>query len=118
MNWTDLVPEKLRRLQDDVRKNATRPKLSMKYEGGALRLTRTPGRQRANTPNTVSLEDLIHPNNLRSAFVYSFFIENDLLFQVTHSECPVPLVSHIYSTSRLKRAPIRDLTFMCTSAAT
>ncbi|KAJ7827444.1 tyrosyl-DNA phosphodiesterase-domain-containing protein [Mycena leptocephala] len=92
------LSEKLRRLQDDVRKNAKRPKLSMKYEGGALRLTRTSGRQRANTPNTVSLEDLIHPNDLRSAFVYSFFIENDLLFQYfpfKTSANPRPYV-HVY----------------------
>ncbi|KAJ7913002.1 tyrosyl-DNA phosphodiesterase-domain-containing protein [Mycena leptocephala] len=89
---------RLRRLQDDVRKNATRPKLSMKYAGGALRLTRTSGRQRVNTPNTVSLEDLIHPNDLRSAFVYSFFIENDLLFQYfpfKTSANPRPYV-HVY----------------------
>ncbi|KAJ7870435.1 tyrosyl-DNA phosphodiesterase-domain-containing protein [Mycena leptocephala] len=70
------LAENLRQLQDDVKKNA---ELSMKYAGGALRITRTPGRQ--NTPNTVSLDDLIHPNYLSSALVYSFFIENEHLFQ-------------------------------------
>ncbi|KAJ7120179.1 tyrosyl-DNA phosphodiesterase-domain-containing protein [Mycena epipterygia] len=49
-----------------------------KYQGGALRLTRTPGR---NHVNTVSLGDLIDPNGLSCAFVFSFFIENDYLFQ-------------------------------------
>lgn len=65
-----------------MKKNA---ELSMKYAGGALRITRTPGRQ--NTPNTVSLDDLIHPNYLSSALVYSFFIENEHLFQVIPTEC-------------------------------
>ncbi|KAJ7613334.1 hypothetical protein B0H17DRAFT_1220838 [Mycena rosella] len=50
----------------------------MKYAGGALRLMRTPGR---STVNTVSLKDVIHPYELRSAFVFSLFIENDHLFQ-------------------------------------
>ncbi|KAJ6577601.1 tyrosyl-DNA phosphodiesterase-domain-containing protein [Mycena capillaripes] len=68
----------------------------MKYEGGALRITRTPGRH--HTPNTVSLEDLIHSDDLSSAFVHSFFIENDLLFQYfpfLTSANPRPYV-HVY----------------------
>ncbi|KAJ7611404.1 tyrosyl-DNA phosphodiesterase-domain-containing protein [Mycena polygramma] len=72
---------KVRLFQEDLKKAATRPKLDMKYAGGALRLTRTRGRGRAGTPNTVSLEDLIHPDDLSSAFVFSYCIENDLLFE-------------------------------------
>ncbi|KAJ7654071.1 tyrosyl-DNA phosphodiesterase-domain-containing protein [Mycena polygramma] len=72
--------DKVRQMKEDMKKTAQRPKLHMKYAGGALRLTRTPGRARARTPNTVSLDDLIYPDDLRSAFVYSFFIDNDVLF--------------------------------------
>ncbi|KAF7343157.1 Phospholipase D/nuclease [Mycena venus] len=60
------------------RRNLARPPLPMKYASGALRLTRTPGRK--HTPNTISLDDLIHPEDLSSALVYSFFIEDPYLF--------------------------------------
>jgi hypothetical protein len=52
----------------------------MKYASGTLRLTRTSGRQHA--PNAISLDDLIHPPDLSSALVYSFFIEDPYLFNV------------------------------------
>ncbi|KAJ6545333.1 tyrosyl-DNA phosphodiesterase-domain-containing protein [Mycena capillaripes] len=70
----------------------------MRYAAGALRPPRTPGRQRARTPNTVSLDDLIHPDDLSSAFVFSYFIENDLLFSYfpfNKSAHPRPYV-HVY----------------------
>ncbi|KAJ7116107.1 tyrosyl-DNA phosphodiesterase-domain-containing protein [Mycena crocata] len=70
--------EKMRKmLQDKERRARNDVKQPLKYKGGALRLTRTPGR---GAKNTVSLDNLIHPNELCAAFVFSFFIENDLLF--------------------------------------
>ncbi|KAJ7704702.1 tyrosyl-DNA phosphodiesterase-domain-containing protein [Mycena metata] len=56
------------------------PQLDAKYEGGALRNTRTPGRNSANTPNTISMGDLIHTDYLCAGLVFAFCIENDLLF--------------------------------------
>ncbi|KAJ7500760.1 tyrosyl-DNA phosphodiesterase-domain-containing protein [Mycena galericulata] len=73
------VKEKLRKLREEKERKALNPvKLPMKYKGGALRLTRTPGRGRMNT---VSLGDLIHPNELSSAFVFAYFIEPGVLFK-------------------------------------
>ncbi|KAJ7686930.1 tyrosyl-DNA phosphodiesterase-domain-containing protein [Mycena rosella] len=73
------LAEEYKILQAEKRDKAANPiKVPMKYAGGALRLTRTPGR---STVNTVSLKDLIRPYELRSAFVFSFFIEDDHLFQ-------------------------------------
>ncbi|KAJ7349815.1 tyrosyl-DNA phosphodiesterase-domain-containing protein [Mycena albidolilacea] len=72
----------LRECKDTMKisaENATRPKLSMKYADGALRITRTPGRQ--NTRNTVSLDDLIEPKYLSAAMIYSYFIEPGYLFE-------------------------------------
>ncbi|KAJ7450635.1 tyrosyl-DNA phosphodiesterase I [Mycena latifolia] len=64
---------------EEKRWKAAHPvKMPMTYAGGALRLTRTRGR---SAVNTISLKDLIHSYELSSAFVYSFFIENDHLFQ-------------------------------------
>ncbi|KAJ6521218.1 hypothetical protein B0H19DRAFT_1204165 [Mycena capillaripes] len=63
------------------RSNSAPPPLPMKYASGTLRLTRTPGRQHA--PNAMSLDDLIHPQDLSSALVYSFFIEDPYLFDVS-----------------------------------
>ncbi|KAJ7921901.1 hypothetical protein B0H13DRAFT_2413773 [Mycena leptocephala] len=60
------------------RRNATPPLLPMKYASGTLRLTRTSGRQHA--PNAISLDDLIHPPDLSTALVYSFFIDDPYLF--------------------------------------
>ncbi|KAJ6623335.1 hypothetical protein B0H10DRAFT_809512 [Mycena sp. CBHHK59/15] len=71
------------------RSNAAPPPLPMKYASGALRLTRTPGRQHA--PNAISLDDLLHPRDLSSALVYSFFIEDPYLFDF------FPLHSHCFS---------------------
>ncbi|KAJ7359885.1 tyrosyl-DNA phosphodiesterase-domain-containing protein [Mycena albidolilacea] len=62
------------------RSNSAPPPLPMKYASGALRLTRMPGRQHA--PNAISLDDLIHPQNLSSALVYSVFIEDPDLFDI------------------------------------
>ncbi|KAF7367003.1 Peptide hydrolase [Mycena sanguinolenta] len=77
----DAVAETLRNFTMIRMKNQmnSQEKPKMKYENGALRLTRTPGRRHA--PNTVSLADLIHPDFLCSAIVYAFFIENDHVFQ-------------------------------------
>ncbi|KAJ7901298.1 hypothetical protein B0H13DRAFT_1883168 [Mycena leptocephala] len=60
------------------RRNAAPPPLPMKYASGTLRLTRTPERQHA--PNAISLDDLIHPPDVSSTLVYSFFIEDPYLF--------------------------------------
>ncbi|KAJ6511854.1 hypothetical protein DFH09DRAFT_1100151 [Mycena vulgaris] len=72
--------EEVKIMIEEKRRNKEKPLklIPMKYVGGALRLTRTPGR---TALNTVSLQDLIHPHHLCSAFVFSFFIENDHLFQ-------------------------------------
>ncbi|KAJ7753929.1 tyrosyl-DNA phosphodiesterase-domain-containing protein [Mycena maculata] len=71
--------ENHQRMREEIRRKALNPvQLPMKYKGGALRLTRTPGRNRVNT---VSLEDLIHPTELTSAFVFAYCIENDFLFK-------------------------------------
>ncbi|KAJ7831482.1 hypothetical protein B0H13DRAFT_2431596 [Mycena leptocephala] len=76
---TEAVKAKLHSTMAEYdRRNLARPPLPMKYASGALRFTRTPGRQR--TPNTISLDDLIHPEDLSSALVYSFFIEDPYLF--------------------------------------
>ncbi|KAJ7758335.1 tyrosyl-DNA phosphodiesterase-domain-containing protein [Mycena metata] len=63
-----------------MQKNKT-PKVYMKFKGGALRMTRTPGRRLANTPNTISLPDLIHSDSLCAGLFFSFFVGNDELFQ-------------------------------------
>jgi tyrosyl-DNA phosphodiesterase-1 len=47
-------------------------KVTIAYPNGALRITRTPGRQK--TKNCVNLEDVIHKQHLVSACVFSFFI--------------------------------------------
>ncbi|KAJ7023575.1 tyrosyl-DNA phosphodiesterase-domain-containing protein [Mycena alexandri] len=80
-------------MQKEIR--VKRPKLYMKFKDGALRMTRTPGRRLANTPNTVSLPDLIHSDYLCAAFIFSFFMGNDELFQYLPfktSERPRPWV--------------------------
>ncbi|KAF7519945.1 hypothetical protein G7054_g12934 [Neopestalotiopsis clavispora] len=52
---------------------------SLKYPDGALRITRTRGREHAK--NCVSLEDLIDKQSLVSACIYSFYIGDHELFQ-------------------------------------
>lgn len=47
------------------------------YRRGALRLTRTPGR--ANSPNVVSLRDLVKPESLEAFASHSFIVEDDFL---------------------------------------
>ncbi|KAK6086559.1 ubiquitin interaction domain-containing protein [Seiridium cupressi] len=81
------VPMK-RKAEEDSSK--TRPKMArpsttvgssknaMKFPDGALRITRTPGRQTAK--NCVNLEDLIDKKSLVSACIFSFFIANEELF--------------------------------------
>ncbi|KAJ7605793.1 tyrosyl-DNA phosphodiesterase-domain-containing protein [Roridomyces roridus] len=64
--------------QDIMSKALNRTRLPMIYRGGALRLTRTPGRDRVNT---VRLEELIHPNELEAAFVFAFCIAGPVFFQ-------------------------------------
>ncbi|KAJ7605913.1 tyrosyl-DNA phosphodiesterase-domain-containing protein [Roridomyces roridus] len=64
--------------QDIMSKALSRVRLPMIYRGGALRLTRTPGRDRVNT---VRLEELIHPNELEAAFVFAFCIAGPVFFQ-------------------------------------
>lgn len=52
---------------------------SMRYSGGAIRITRTPGRQQAG--NCVNLEDIIDKRSLVSACVFSFYIGDQELFR-------------------------------------
>lgn len=52
---------------------------SMPYAHGAVRITRTPGRQQAK--NCINLGDVIQKDQLVSACIFSFFIANDELFQ-------------------------------------
>lgn len=49
----------------------------MTYAGGAIRITRTPGRQLAK--NCVNLADVIDKDNLTSACIFSFFIADEEL---------------------------------------
>jgi len=51
----------------------------MSFRGGAIRITRTPGR--TNDKNTVSLPDIIKKQHLVSACIFSFFNAQDELFQ-------------------------------------
>lgn len=55
----------------------------MQYEGGATRVTRTPGRhQQGSTArrNTVSLGDLVKMQGLKTAFISSYCIGQDEFF--------------------------------------
>ncbi|KAK7007642.1 phospholipase D/nuclease [Favolaschia claudopus] len=72
------IAEEIRKLDRSIK---VKPPLFMRFPTGALRITRTPGRKEARTPNTISLEELIHPEYLDSAMIFAFFIENDHLFQ-------------------------------------
>jgi hypothetical protein len=77
----DRYPGKIHGIMAEYdRRNAAPPPLPMKYASGTLRLTRTPERQHA--PNAISLDDLIHPPDVSSTLVYSFFIEDPYLFDV------------------------------------
>ncbi|KAI0409206.1 tyrosyl-DNA phosphodiesterase I [Xylaria palmicola] len=74
------------------RRKPTAPPLSMAYANGAIRITRTPGRQSAK--NCINLRDLIHKNHLQSACIYSFFIAEDELYEhlpFSHKPGGVPL---------------------------
>ncbi|KAJ7754374.1 tyrosyl-DNA phosphodiesterase-domain-containing protein [Mycena maculata] len=85
-----VLQNKKRKLVNSEKKSQNRAvaEIPKRYKGGALRLTRTPGR---GPVNTVTLGDLIvHPDELCSAFVFSFFIENDLLFQARHHRTARP----------------------------
>lgn len=68
--------------------------LSMAFPNGAVRITRTPGRQ--SDKNCVNLGDLIQKDHLVSACVYSFFIAREELFRhlpFSHSSGSVPVSS-------------------------
>ena len=56
-----------------------RPNTRMAFPNGALRITRTPGRSRAQ--NCINFTDVIHKDSLVSACVFSFFIANEELFE-------------------------------------
>ncbi|RYP19327.1 hypothetical protein DL765_003409 [Monosporascus sp. GIB2] len=67
-------------------------KVNIAYPNGAVRVTRTPGRQ--NTRNCINLPALIHKEQLVSACVYAFFIADEELFRhlpLTHSSDTVPI---------------------------
>ena len=53
--------------------------LTMAYPNGAIRITRTPGRQ--NDKNCVNLADIIHKDYLVSACIYAFFIADEELLR-------------------------------------
>ncbi|KAJ7432396.1 tyrosyl-DNA phosphodiesterase-domain-containing protein [Mycena latifolia] len=75
----EMLAEEVKILKEEKAWKAEHPvEIPLTYAGGALRLTRTPGR---SAVNTVSLKDLIYSYELCSAFVFSFCIENDHLFQ-------------------------------------
>ncbi|KAI0019105.1 tyrosyl-DNA phosphodiesterase-domain-containing protein [Xylariomycetidae sp. FL0641] len=68
------------------------PRTRLVYPGGALRITRTPGRR--DTKNCVNLEDVIQKRRLVSACIFSFFIADDELFRhlpLSHSSDEVPI---------------------------
>lgn len=74
-----------------IRKQATSP-ISITYPNGAIRITRTPGRQRAK--NCVNLSDIIHRDELKSACIFSFFIAEEELYQhlpLAHTSSKVPI---------------------------
>ncbi|KUJ14080.1 phospholipase D/nuclease [Mollisia scopiformis] len=61
--------------------------VSITYPNGAIRITRTPGRQKSK--NCVNLEDVIHKEHLVSACVFSFFISD----REFHTHFPLSNVS-------------------------
>lgn len=78
----------------------TSAKPSIKYQNGALRITRTPGRQ--NAKNCVNLKDVIQGQHLVSACIFSFFITESELFQhlpLSHSPDAVPASSAFMSSN-------------------
>lgn len=83
-------PSKKRGWEEDLERTAnkrSRPAstasrssiLTTSFRNGALRITRTPGRQ--NDKNCINLGDVIHKEHLVSACIFSFFIANDELFR-------------------------------------
>lgn len=52
---------------------------SLPFAHGAVRITRTPGRQEAK--NCINLDDVIQKDELVSACIFAFFIANEELFQ-------------------------------------
>ncbi|KAJ7664871.1 tyrosyl-DNA phosphodiesterase-domain-containing protein [Mycena rosella] len=75
----DEMIEGMKILKEEKRYKAENPVVvPMRYSGGALRLTRTPGRSEVNT---VTMEQLVHPYELCSAFVFAFCIDNDYFFR-------------------------------------
>lgn len=72
----------------------------MKYPNGALRITRTPGRQ--GLRNCVNLEDLVATKELTSACVYSFFIGQEELFR----HLPLPSSVPIYIGRDINMDPL------------
>lgn len=72
----------------------TSSNITMAFPNGALRITRTPGRQ--NQKNCINLGDLIHKEHLVSACIYAFFIARDELFRhlpLSQSSDDVPVSS-------------------------
>lgn len=66
--------------------------INMAFPNGAVRITRTPGRQ--SDKNCVNLGDLIQKDQLVSACVYSFFIAREEVFRhlpFSHSSDGVPV---------------------------
>lgn len=56
----------------------TSANIQMKYPNGAIRMTRTQGRD--DTKNCINLEDIIDRKGLVSACIYSYFMSDNELF--------------------------------------
>ncbi|KAI1333312.1 tyrosyl-DNA phosphodiesterase-domain-containing protein [Xylariaceae sp. FL0255] len=66
--------------------------IRMVYPNGALRITRTPGRE--NARNCIGLSEIIHKKHLKAACIYSFFIAEDEFYPylpLSHVADDVPI---------------------------
>lgn len=89
-------PKRSPRLASGSACTGSRPSdLALSFPNGALRITRTPGRQKDK--NCVNLGDVIHKKHLISACIFSFFIAKDELFRYlplsgSHNDVPVSIM--------------------------
>lgn len=74
----DVSPPALKRSRVETITDSQKSAPTIAFPNGALRITRTPGRQ--GQKNCINLGDLIHKDHLLSACVYSFFIARNELF--------------------------------------
>ena len=86
--------------RDGVKTAQPSPRASMTYPDGAIRITRTPGRQYAK--NCVNLSNIIDKDHLVSACIYAFFIADSELLHllpVSRSSNTVPVSSRAYRST-------------------